>query len=58
MDSTRNPNPKITLLVAADESIARIEAMLPNITIERENPTFVFPAHVLQEAKDIAREEG
>ena len=52
------PIANITLLVAADEDIARIEAMLPNITIERENPTFVFPAHVLQEAKDIAREEG
>lgn len=52
------PIANITLLVAADESIARIEAMLPNITIERENPTFEFPAEVLQEANEIARKEG
>ena len=52
------PIANITLLVAADESIARLEAMLPHITIERENPPFEFPAHVLQAAKDIAREEG
>lgn len=58
MDSTRNPNPKITLLVAADKDIARIQAMLPKITIERENPTFEFPAEVLQEANEIARKEG
>ena len=58
MDSTRNPNPKVTLLVAADKDIARLEAKFPNVIIERENPTFEFPAEVLQEAKEIAREEG
>ena len=46
------------LRAAGEESIARFEAMLPNITIERENPTFEFPAEVLQEANEIARKEG